>query len=740
MAENIDLNLNLNTNNADNSLNGLTQKLSDLKSKLGNVAVGSSEFNKLKQQIVETDTKLKNLNASIEGVSTEKLVGEIGKFAGGMTQAFAGMSLLIGKNNKSLEEMQKSLSNAIGIVMAVKGAMDAFTAATNLAKVAQMALNTATKANPWGLVLAGIAAIVVSLDVYLAKMRGVNKENEEFRKINLEVAKSVEVEKNKIDVLVRTASNMEVSYTNRKKAIEELNKIAPEYLGNITLETVGTSEAEAAINSYIESLSRKVEAQQLSMQMEELTKKQLELEAETWDDLSMWQQLYYTGLELINKEGKTRLDIWSDEQMTKITENYSKILHIQNELIRLQMETPVEPVVPEKTPAKTTVKKQEREEEKQFRADMLKALNLETEQYEEMDWFLARIAEKWSDLVKRTNDTEKGTKFFNFWIEDIEMVEKSLTMLQDSLNRLLDVETFGAISSEVTNLLGGIINGWKNMADNWNQINNEIASEAIKKSDGVLLKVSQIAQFVAANIQNVFMVLQQNIQKTLESALEKSSQTFEKQNKMVQESYDEGVINKAQYEKAIAEIERKKAEDEKKIRRDAWEKEHKLALTNAIIQGATATLAAYSSGAAYPFFGTATGAIFAALAAAVAAVQIGIISSQKSPYAKGGILRGASHAQGGIQYAVGGNVVELEGGEAVINKRSMAIPEYRSMASAINVAGGGVPFANTTQPLISDETIERIVSRIAAIPVIVSENDITKTQRKVSVTQSRSKF
>ena len=56
-----------------------------------------------------------------------------------------------------------------------------------------------------------------------------------------------------------------------------------------------------------------------------------------------------------------------------------------------------------------------------------------------------------------------------------------------------------------------------------------------------------------------------------------------------------------------------------------------------------------------------------ALAAATTAAQIAIISSNK-PYAKGGVLEGPSHKQGGIP--VGNTGIEVEGKEYVIRKKS----------------------------------------------------------------------
>lgn len=165
MAE-IFLKINTDTQQSVQSISSLENELKDLKDRIKDVGIGSAEFKKLQSEIVAVDTKIKNVNKSIEGVDTEKLVGEIGKFAGGMTQAFAGISLVVGEGNKSVEELQKSLNNAIGIVMGVKGAMDAYTSSINLAKSAQMALNSAVLANPWVILAAAIAAATAALVIY----------------------------------------------------------------------------------------------------------------------------------------------------------------------------------------------------------------------------------------------------------------------------------------------------------------------------------------------------------------------------------------------------------------------------------------------------------------------------------------------------------------------------------------------------------------------------------------------
>lgn len=80
-----------------------------------------------------------------------------------------------------------------------------------------------------------------------------------------------------------------------------------------------------------------------------------------------------------------------------------------------------------------------------------------------------------------------------------------------------------------------------------------------------------------------------------------------------------------------------------------------------------------------------TGLIVAAGIAQVAAATAA--REQVKNLGKGGILDGPSHAAGGIM--VGNTGISVEGGEAVINKRSTAM--YAPLLSAINVAGGGNP-------------------------------------------------
>jgi hypothetical protein len=79
--------------------------------------------------------------------------------------------------------------------------------------------------------------------------------------------------------------------------------------------------------------------------------------------------------------------------------------------------------------------------------------------------------------------------------------------------------------------------------------------------------------------------------------------------------------------------------------------------------------------------------------AALGIIELATIEANKpiKTYGKGGLLNGPSHAEGGIATPFG----EMEGGEAVINKKSTK--QFLPILSAINEAGGGIPLVNTSK-------------------------------------------
>jgi hypothetical protein len=125
-----------------------------------------------------------------------------------------------------------------------------------------------------------------------------------------------------------------------------------------------------------------------------------------------------------------------------------------------------------------------------------------------------------------------------------------------------------------------------------------------------------------------------------------------------------------------------------RVEQQAAEQRKKLARAQAVVQLGQAIMTILSETSIFPSpLAEIAKAVQIAAATATAYAQFRTIDSAK--FAQGGIAQGPSHAQGGIQLLQGGRHVgiEIEGGEAIINKRSTAM--FGPVLSAINQLGGG---------------------------------------------------
>jgi hypothetical protein len=72
---------------------------------------------------------------------------------------------------------------------------------------------------------------------------------QEMAAVNQTAAESIAKEKNALERLLGIAKNERVSKDERLKAIKAINSISPEYLKNITLDTLNTDKAKKAIEA-----------------------------------------------------------------------------------------------------------------------------------------------------------------------------------------------------------------------------------------------------------------------------------------------------------------------------------------------------------------------------------------------------------------------------------------------------------------------------------------------------------
>lgn len=234
----------------------------------------------------------------------------------------------------------------------------------------------------------------------------------------------------------------------------------------------------------------------------------------------------------------------------------------------------------------------------------------------------------------------------------------------------------------------------KNLTENEKMLVEEQFRQ--KRKDAELNYFQQLVALVANYAKQALDILSffNDAQTEKENAeLARDARLNDKKIKNLESRLRKGLITQKQYEQEVDKIESEREKKERVIRDRQFRREKGIRLTQAIINTAEAVTEALPN------------LLLAALAGAAGAIQIDRIARSKPPeFARGGILGGRTHAQGGnaVVDGSGRKIAEIEAGEGIINRRSMA--DRRSytltgtpsqIASSLNsMNGNGVSWAS----------------------------------------------
>lgn len=123
----------------------------------------------------------------------------------------------------------------------------------------QKAFNVVLKLSPWGLIFGSITLVVGALLMFNKRTDAAAKAQKMFNDIKKEAISNAAEEKSKIDLLVAAARDEKLSLDERRKAINELNRIIPNYNGQLDETTGKYRENKRALDDYLTSLIRKYE-------------------------------------------------------------------------------------------------------------------------------------------------------------------------------------------------------------------------------------------------------------------------------------------------------------------------------------------------------------------------------------------------------------------------------------------------------------------------------------------------
>lgn len=198
-----------------------------------------------------------------------------------------------------------------------------------LATIAQRAWNTAIKSNPIGAALAVIIAVAGAIWQYSKNTKEATAARKALNDVEVEARQNIVEQKQKVEDLLAVAQSEKMSLEKRKKALDLLNEISPEYFGNLTVETLNAESAKIALDKYTESLLKNARVKAAEQKIIELEKQRIEAQMAGVDKQVKW---YQTAWNVISN--LTDSEAFSRKQYATQTENATKAQQKFNDQIK----------------------------------------------------------------------------------------------------------------------------------------------------------------------------------------------------------------------------------------------------------------------------------------------------------------------------------------------------------------------------------------------------------------------
>ena len=287
----ISLQIEIEADKASLSLGELEKGFDSMKERLKDVGRGSAEFEQLSTAMAESSAEIKNIELGFEGLDRDQIASEFGGMAGGIGDVTASL-VLMGGENETIEQIGASIEKAMAISMGFKGVIEGASAASKLynsviktgvlqtklqtlatkaGAIAMKFFNAVLRANPIALLVTAIVAAGAALLIFAKNTSKAAKEAKMFSDIRKEAAKSIVNETAKLEILLEVAKDETLAKEKRQEAIEELNRISPEYLSNLSLENVNTAEGARLTDLYVKSLIKASEVKAMQAKIDKLS-------------------------------------------------------------------------------------------------------------------------------------------------------------------------------------------------------------------------------------------------------------------------------------------------------------------------------------------------------------------------------------------------------------------------------------------------------------------------------------
>lgn len=595
-------------------------------------------------------------------------------------------------------------------------------------------LTVAIQRNPLGALLVAAAAAIALLQDLTRKTDKLSSSQRNLNDIQEQSAKYAEEEKRQIASLLSVAQDETNSKFKRETAIRKLNELAPEYLGNLTLEKIKTEEAQKAVKAYVDTLLIKQNLEAANQKRNDLTDQLQNLNKnglnKGWVDVIWDGTVYGTAkfVRSVTKGSHGMLDKWSKQTMKDLeNELYDQQVALQqqindidkyieeqtNKLITAETEvsetktgggtggTEVdEEAIKKKFQAETDAMEQAMREEQNELKQLRQLGLLDEEEYQE-EMYLLQL----EYLGKRKalySNYKKDYSAIDGQILDL-MIERS-NQVYDK-NKTKEIKETPEPREETVDEDTYVVDKFKKSIEGRLAILEDFHARGLISEEEYQDKLLEIEQEKAEKRKQI----QERVLQTFQSAVSAVSDLMQAMEdaevSKVERSWDKKIKAAQKAGKDTTELEEQKEAAVNEVKKKYADKQFALSVLQVTSSTAVAAMRAYEAMNLIPFVGPALGAAAAAATLAAGAAQIAVAKQQRDE-AKGLYEGGYSQdyvegytAKGDSKDVAG--VIPVHKNEFVANHESVENPHVRQFLDVFDMAqrNGTIRMLDTTQIL-----------------------------------------
>ncbi|CAN5432087.1 hypothetical protein BH09BAC1_BH09BAC1_16330 [soil metagenome] len=667
-------------------------------------------FNKVENHVKAAGSTFKDLKGAVELMGIEGLTSAMD----GATKAIekAGMAYkgfqAVMKLGNSIIDTYKTITNSI------TSAKEAYKAGVSAATIIQIALNVAVKSNPLGLIVGLVASAAAAFASYKLGADDATESQEDFNEALREAqellenstdiatlvgivdkldADQVEALRNRIQQELKIIENKLLDAKALNKKINELQtdlqKMAQEDIKNPSVSLPSESWNSKPVDRDKPEKNKPDPEFDRSLKEQHLRDKQNELEKLGVYELTLAYENHQLSLNKTN-EAKKNLEKNEKSLPVQIGEHKKQINELIAEREKLNVGSK------EYQDVTNNIIKIENSlfklEERRKNADShttnsIKKVNEETSSYANT---INGLSQKMGTLIQAQQNldlsTEDGRQVFAKYAEEIEKVNEELEK-QQSLAENLALASKPASINPVEGTLStqDPTAGMKTV---------EMPEGELEKKTGRIEEIKAKAQEAAdafGKITNALDIVDQISEAHLQNELARIEEKRDAEIAAVNAS----VLSEEEKKRQIDSINERYDKQTETKQKAAAKRDKAIAITKTIIAGAQAVAQGIAQFGPPP---SPAGIAAIAAAAVTTGTQLALIAKQKFaqggyiPFETGGMIQGALHSQGGVQFLSGGSTMEAEGGELIVNRNIWRRPDFVKNISEMNALTGGKRF------------------------------------------------